>query len=406
MPVNTRDAPPVGRVDVMACCPRAGVLGHRAPVRNTAATGLVYNHGCMRTWWPPGRRRRRTRPAAAGLDPWGRFRIGLTGLALVLVIGSGGYVLLGLRPFDAVYQTAITITTVGFGEVGSDQVEGDAYRAFTLVLVLVGASTTVYTLSVLLESIVEGSLNDGLRKRRMSRQIDRLDNHIIVAGWGRVGRAIARYVRRHGAEVVIVDRDEADTGGLPQVVGDAHEDDTLLAAGIERASTLIAALDTDGANLALTLTARSLRDDLFVVARTAKQGNERKFFQAGANRVVCPHDIGGSRMGAVAMHPMVAEFLDEVLHDDGHDVRIVEVIVAADSPAINVALGELTAGGERALVIALRRADGRYVTNPRAGLLIGAHDVLIALGSEAETGALHRAVTRRRPRVFRGAEIG
>lgn len=168
---------------------------------------------------------------------------------------------------------------------------------FTLVLVLVGASTVIYTASVLLETVVEGTLNDGFRRRRMAKQIDHLEGHLIVVGWGRVGRAIARYARRHDADVVIIDRTEVETDDLPLVVGDALDDETLERAGIARAATLVAALDTDGANLALTLTARSLRRDLFVVARTAQQSNERKFFQAGADRVVNPHDIGGSRMG-------------------------------------------------------------------------------------------------------------
>ena len=320
-------------------------------------------------------------------DPWRRFRFLIGALGCVLLVGTLGYWWIGLTPFDALYQTALTVTTVGFGEVGIDGVERDGYRAFTLGLVLVGASTAVFTASVLLETLVEGSLNDGFRRRRMAKRIDDMEGHIIVVGWGRVGRAIARYARRHGADVAVVDLVEAETGDLPLVVGDAHDDDVLLAAGIARASVLIAALDTDGANLALTLTARSLRSDVFIVARTAKQANERKFFQAGADRVVNPHDIGGSRMGALALHPTVAEFLDEVLHDDGHDCEIVEITVGADSPAVNTGLGELVAGDERAMVIAVREASGRYVTNPPAGTLVGAGDVLIALGSRAERDA-------------------
>ena len=339
---------------------------------------------------------------AADLDLWRRFRFGIGSLVVVLVGGTIGYWLLGLSVFDALYQTAITVTTVGYGEVGIDENTG-GYRAFTLVLVLAGASTVVFTASVLLETLVEGSLNDGLRRRRMAKHIAHLDQHVIVVGWGRVGRAIARYARRHHAEVVVVDQQDIETGELDLVVGDAMDDDVLVAAGIDRAAVLIAALDTDSANLALTLTARSLRPDLFVVARTAKQSNERKFFQAGADRVVNPHEIGGSRMGALALHPTVAEFLDEVLHDEGHDVEIIELTLGADSPVVNTPVGSLTDADDRAMVVAIRTADGTYVANPPRGTLLGAGDVLVALGSNEQIRHLRAATQRPKPLLFRGA---
>lgn len=336
-------------------------------------------------------------------DPWRQFRIGLFALGAVLAVGTAGYVLIGLSPFDALYQTAITVTTVGYGEVGADQVDDAVYRGFTLVLVLVGAGTVVYTLSVLLENVVEGTLNDGLRRRRMTRQIARYDGHIVVVGWGRVGRSIVHYATRHNADVVVVDQDDADTGDLPLVVGDALEDATLQAAAVERARVVVAALDTDEANLALTLTARGLAPDVFLVARTAKQSNEGKFFQAGADRVVNPHEIGGSRMGALALHATVAEFLDEVLHDESHDVEIVEIEVEADSPAVNVPVGELCAGEHAALILAIRQGHGTYLSNPRPEVQIGAGDVLVALGSRDEVRRVRAAVARRRPMRFRGA---
>ena len=351
------------------------------------------------------RRRRRVRLDAA-TDPWRRFRVGLVLLGSVLAIGSVGYLWLGLSPFDAVYQTAITITTVGYGEVGVDGVDTTSYRAFTLALVLVGAGSAVFTVSVLMETLVEGSLNDGLRRRRMTKSIETMSDHVIVVGWGRVGHAIAAYARRHDAEVVVVDQNaDLDTEDLPSIVGDALDDDTLLAAGIERAAVLIAALETDGGNLALTLTARSLRSDLFVVARTADQRNERKFFQAGADRVVNPHEIGGSRMGALAMHPTVAEFLDEVLHDDSHDIEIVEVAVPERSPVIGQPVQAFSGGGVRALVVALRSESGRYRSNPGAEELVTAGDVLIALGSHDQVRELRAATRQRGTLRFRGSDV-
>jgi voltage-gated potassium channel len=329
-------------------------------------------------------------------------RIGLALLVGVLAFGAVGYTLVGLDPFDAVYQTAITVTTVGYGEVGPAGEIDRIYRAFTLLLVLLGASSAVYTASVLLETLVEGSLNDGFRRRRMLHRVDKMRGHVIVAGWGRVGHAIAHYARRAGADVVVVDLAPVEAeGDPPMVIGDANDDDTLLAAGIERAATLIAALSSDSDNLSLTLTARSLRSDLFIVARAADQRNERKFLRAGADRVVNPYQIGGSRMGAIAIQPHVAEFLDDVLDDEVHDVDIQEVVVGAESPAAGAPLGNVAGGRESALVVAVRDAAGHYALNPRADTVLRPGDVLIALGSRAQIERLATTAEHRAPLPFR-----
>ena len=354
-------------------------------------------------------RRRGARYRAQGRrDPWRRFRVGVVLLAAVLVAGTVGYLIVGLDLFAAIYQTAITITTVGFGEVAGEDEVDTAYRVVTLVLVLLGASTAIYVVSVLLETVVEGTLNDDIRRRRMQREIDHMDHHVIVAGGGRVGRSIATYVARLGAPVVVIDRAPPSGDWLvPVVNGEATDDEVLLAAGLERASTLVSALDTDADNLYVTLTAKALRPELFVVVRTSTQANEPKFFRAGADRVVNPHEIGGSRMGALAMQPSVAEFLDEVLHDESHDVAIHEIDVAVDSPAIGSTIGELGAAQGQAMVIAIREAGGRYSTNPGPEVPVGAGDTLIVLGSAEQLDAIEGRFQRRTGlRRFRGAPIG
>lgn len=315
-------------------------------------------------------------------------------LALVLAFGTAGYVVVGLTPFDAFYQTAITVSTVGYREVGPPEEIDRSYRIFTLMLVLVGATSIVYTASVLFETLVEGTIDDGFRRRRMQRQVDRLKDHVIVAGWGRVGRSIAGYARRHGMAVVVVEEDPDEVpDDLPCIVGDATEDDTLLAAGVDRACALIAALATDTDNLSLTLTARSLCAELLIVSRVAEARNERKFARAGADRVVNPYEIGGSRMAAIALRPHVAEFLDEVIHADDHDVDIHEMVVAAGSPADGVDLGNVNGrDAAPALVIAIKGDDGRYVSNPSTSRTLAAGDILIAVGSTDQIERLARAV--------------
>jgi voltage-gated potassium channel len=327
--------------------------------------------------------------------PWHRFETALLLVVAVLTFGTVGYVVVGLGPFDALYQTAITISTVGYGEIGPADEVDRTYRIFTLVLVLVAASSVVYTASVLVETLVEGTINDSFRRRRMQHRVDRLQDHVIVAGWGRVGRSIARYARRQGRPVVALEQDGdvvVDEDDVPVIVGDATDEDALMAAGIDRATSLIAALGDSSANLALVLTARSLREDLRIVARIADDRDERKFIRAGADRVVNPYDIGGSRMAAIAFRPHVAEFLDEVVHADDHDIDIHEVQVHAGSPAVGAEVGAISS----AAVIAVKTPDGSYSFNPPRDRTLSTGDVLIAVGSAAQLADL-AAVSRSSP---------
>ena len=218
----------------------------------------------------------------APTDPWGRFRAGLGVLALVIGGGTFGYHRLGLTVGEALYQTVITITTVGYQEIGTVT---DGYRIFTVLLILFGTGTALYTLGVLIESLFEGRLDDQIRRRRMQKRIDRLSGHVVLCGFGQVGRAIYNEMVQAGRRVVVVDREEFDAEAVPLgVAGDATSDDVLSAAGLERAETLVIALDNDVDNLYIALTARSICPELFIVARSNRSSGGPKLRQAGVNR--------------------------------------------------------------------------------------------------------------------------
>ncbi len=314
---------------------------------------------------------------------------------MIIAVGVVGYRLLGLSAFDALYQTAITVTTVGFGEVGPAGEIDNGYRAFTLVMVFFGVSGVLYTLGVMVEAVVEGSINHGFQVRKEQRMIDQMSGHLIIAGAGRVGRAISHYVSRHGAQLVVIDRKEHADPEHPVVIREATDDDTLHRAGIGRASTLIAALDSDADNVYVTLSARALNPKLFIVARTNRQSNEAKFYQAGADRVVNPHEIGGSRMGALAMHPTLAEFLDEILHDDSHGVRIGEVAIPADSGHMGGTIESVMHDVvDPPLLVAIRHEDHGYVPDPPTSTTLAEGDVLIVLGHADKLERLRQACCR------------
>ncbi|MFC0448848.1 potassium channel family protein [Rhodococcus jostii] len=328
------------------------------------------------------------------MSPLLRFGRALGVFGSVIVVGTIGYLVLGFGFLDALYQTVTTITTVGFREVHPLDAAG---QVFTIVLILAGVGTALYTLSVLLEALIEGNLRQHMEKRRMDHHIKHMSGHVIVCGWGRVGRASAHYLSSVGRPVVVVDSDLERLRGLdcPTVVGDVTDDSTLQAAGIARAHALITALDTDADNVYVSLSSRALRPDLVIIARARNEESTSKLIRAGANRVVNPQLIGGRRMGAFALQPHVSEFLDVVVHDATLDYRIEEVEVPATSQLVGRTLSEAalrdTSG---ALLVAIRSPSGKFITNPSGHTRIEPGAILITLGNDGQLGAVRASVGR------------
>jgi voltage-gated potassium channel len=322
------------------------------------------------------------------VSPLHRLRWSAIAFAAVLVAGTVGYATLGFGWLDAAYQTVTTITTVGFREVEPLSATG---QVFTMVLILTGVGTALYTLGVTFETLLEGQLRQARRRRQMDHKIAGLQGHVVVCGWGRVGKAIARQVAAAGKPVVVVDHDLERLDGIEHlyVVGDATDDDVLLEAGLDRAAALIAAIDTDAENLYVTLSGRSLRSDLFIVARARDDASDQKLRRAGADRVVNPQSIGGARMAAFVSQPHVAEFLDVVMHGTQYEFRLEEVPVTDGSSLAGSTLRE-AAIRERtgAMVLALRGASGEFITNPPAETVFGPGQVLIAIGTSDELAEL------------------
>jgi voltage-gated potassium channel len=322
-----------------------------------------------------------------GLDSRGRLYIGLTGLLLVLVAGTVGYIAFGLSVLDAVLQTVITVTTVGFGP---PRPFGTGEKVFTIILILVGVSTAAYTFGVGIDSFVEGYLGGTFRRRKMQRQIDVMQGHLILCGWGRVGQAIARHLMT-AMDMVVVDAsaERIATVTAPYVQGDATDDRVLREAGIDRARVLITALNTDADNLYVTLTARSMAPELFIVSRAASESAVAKLLFAGSDRVVNPQDLGGARMAALAVQPHVAEFLDVVMHDGSLEFRLEQVEVPVDSPLAGETLRSARVHDRTGtLVLAMRHPGKDFRTNPPPTAEIVGGEVLIVIGDAEQVGSL------------------
>jgi voltage-gated potassium channel len=324
-------------------------------------------------------------------SPIGRLRRGVALVLTVVIVGTIGYMLFGFSFNDAAYQTVTTVTTVGFREVQDFTV---AEQWFTMALIVVGVSTVLYTFTLSVQVVVDGQLRDFVGRRLMDRGISKLSDHTIVCGWGRVGRAVADDLVASGHSVVIVDEDETRVKKVPYpaVVGDATQDATLLEAGLARASSLIAALEGDAENLFVTLSARSLRPDLFIVARARQDESVPKLANAGADRVVNPQELGAARMASFVARPNVAEFVDVVMHERSMEFRMQEFAIPSGSPLAGRTLRSANLRESTGvLVLALRRVDGSFTTNPDPDMLIEPHQVLIAVGTDddlARLGAL------------------
>ncbi len=311
---------------------------------------------------------------------------------LLFLLSTVGYMLLeGFSPVEAIYMTVITLSTVGFGEVRPLSTVG---RLFTVGVIIIGVGTGAYLFGTLAEYIVAGELTGTLRQRRMMQKLAQLQEHYIVCGFGRVGEQVALELHRQGLPLVVVDMDPAvmehcDRHGIPYVIGDATEDETLRQAGIERARGLVAVLDSDADNVFVVLSARTLNPNLMIVARAATENTERKLLKAGADRVVSPYTMAGHRLVSLLLRPNVIHFLDTALRSRDLELWLEEIEIHENSFLVGQTLEEAqirTRTGANVLAI-IRPAERRLVDwSPQLRLQGG--DVLIVLGRQEQLAAL------------------
>lgn len=303
---------------------------------------------------------------------------------LLVSLGTVGYHLIeGWSLFDSLYMAVITLTTVGFREVHELSPTG---QAFTMLLALGGVFTLFYAAMSVIGFVVSGQVQELVGSRRMERNLAQLESHLIVCGYGRMGRLVCQEFSSQGLPFVVVDRnaDALERFELPHgiaVHGDAATDEILERVGVRRARALISVVASDADNLYITMSARLLNDRLFIVSRAEDERSEQKLLRAGASRVVSPYVIGGMRVAQAVLRPAVVDFLELATRTEHLELNIEEARLGERSRLVGSTIGASPLVRENGLIIvAIKKPSGKMVFNPSPEVRLESGDTLIMLG--------------------------
>ncbi len=326
------------------------------------------------------------------------FYIAIGLLMLIVIIGTSGYVLIEDFTYtEAFFMTIITISTVGFREVHPLSQFGQFFTAF---LIVISFGIFAYAVTTLTRYIVDGVLRNYLKDNKVKTRIEKLNNHVIVVGYGRNGKQAIEELIRHKFPTVIIDKNETiiesirDEARFLYIHGDATLDETLLDARIDKANALITALPNDADNLFVVLTARSMNPDITIISRASNFNTDKKLRNAGATNVIMPDKIGGQRMAKLVAQPDIVDFLEYIMLRESEDTYIEEISCSKLSEKFTEkTIGEWsirTATG--ANIIGLKTADNKYIVNPTPDVKITLNDQLFVLGNPDQIKNLKRVM--------------
>ncbi len=311
----------------------------------------------------------------------------LTALILIVLLGMLGYHLLeGWGLFDSLYMTIITLATIGYSEVHPLTFWG---RVFTIVLIVLGVTAAGFIFTSLTQILVETQLTAMYGRRKLFRDINKLKDHYILCGAGRVGLRIIDEFKKKRVDFVVIERDpniaeRLLAQGELVLMGDATDENVLNGANVKTARSLIAAASSDAENVYVALTARGINPDLYIVARANDQSGERQMMRAGVNKVVSPALIGSHRMAQAAMSPAVADFIELTTMTEGLDLLFEQVRIEPDSPLSKKQIKDSGIRSEHnVIIVAITDRHGQVQFNPDGKQELNTGDLLIAIGTRA-----------------------
>ncbi|TWT60427.1 Voltage-gated potassium channel Kch [Rubinisphaera italica] len=331
---------------------------------------------------------------AQGLTASDPFRKIVTGILLFLtvcVLATIGYVLNGWSLDDATYMTIITIFGVGYGEV--QPIESPSLRILTIAVIVAGYGAVIYTVGGFMQMLVDGEINKAIGARRMTRDIEKLNQHTIVCGFGRMGTILAKELAAAGQQFIIIDNNEqrlqlAKDLGYLILQGDASDEHMLSQAKINLASVLATVLSDDATNVFVTITAREMNPQVMIIARGENPRTEKKLLGCGANQVVLPTAIGASRVAHLILRPTAENLLGDItqqrnMNDEIGEIGLQfdELKVTASSPLKGKKLSEIEVRGNFGfLIVGIRSLTGQSTLNPSSDTILNEGDVVVILG--------------------------
>ena len=321
----------------------------------------------------------------------------------VVLLGSVGYVVLeGYTPVEALYMTIITVSTVGFREVHPLSEPG---MVFTSMLIITSIGSFAYAISALTTYFVDGEYRNTFKAARLKKEIDKLENHVIVCGHGRVGEMAVSELRDHETTVVVIESDESKCEELRQegylvIAGDATKDKNLDKAGIDNAKALISTMPMDSENLYVILSAREKNSNLLLISRASQMNSVHKLRVAGADNVIMPDKVGGAHMASLVAMPDVVEFLDHISIQGADSINLEEVSLQQFPDAMKKStLGEVVEHNRVGVnVVGLKRSNGEYEINPGPDTVLDGTCKLFVLGTSEQIRALNRMIKHAQPK--------
>ena len=333
------------------------------------------------------------------MSPTRRLRLALSGLVLLIAIGTVGYMAIeGAALIDALFMTVTTLSTVGYGEIVR---LGFLGRIFTMLLIVFGAGTALYLLSAITEIVLEGHLQDVWGKTRMRRRIDGMSDHVIVCGYGRFGRAVVEELQRRSVRLVIVDSDDEVEPALREtgaayIVGSVLSDEILERAGIARAGALVIATASDPDNVFVTLSAREKNPRLRIHARAESDAGMRRLRLAGADPVVSAYQMGGLRVASSILRPSVIDAF-EISGPGREKIDLEELRVAPGSRIGGQTIEAVERSHPRLRLVAWKGGANELQIIPTPGTVIDHGDVVVAIGDRASLERLAQACSPDQP---------